>query len=203
MRNGILSAGAAMALALAGCQSAPSLGRDHAAFGTEHVCSSCHGLQGRSNNPDFPNLAGQQKDYLIAQLKAFHDKTRADPHARTYMFGMAATLSDATIEQLAGFYAAEPAAPGTPGNPALMAAGAVIYKNGIEAESVPACGACHGDHAEGNSAIPRLAGQHAGYVAVQLRAFRSNSRANEMMHANAKSMTDDQINEVSAYLASL
>jgi cytochrome c553 len=196
-------AGLAAAMALAGCHTAPSLGHDHAAYGMEHVCSSCHGLEGRSKNGTFPNLAGQQKDYLVAQLQAFHGKTRADPHARTYMFGMAATLDDATIDKLAGFYASQPPAAGTGGNPVAMAAGEVIFKNGIDAENVPACGACHGDHAEGNSTIPRLAGQHPGYLAGQLRAFRINSRANEMMHANAKSMTDGQIDAVAAYLGSL
>lgn len=189
--------------AVAGCHTKETLGNDHSALGTEHVCSSCHGLAGRSDNPSFPNLAGQQKDYLEAQLKAFRDKTRADPHARTYMFGMAAKLDDATIDGLAAFYSAQKPANAASGNPTLVAAGAAIFKNGIASESVPACSACHGDHAEGNSAIPRLADQHATYIADQLQAFRANSRANEMMHENAKNMTDEQIRSVAAYVAGL
>src|ERR1700693_2114843 len=51
--------------------------------GTVHVCSSCHGPGGRSTSSTFPRLAGQQKDYLVAQLQAFRDKTRADPPAQT------------------------------------------------------------------------------------------------------------------------
>ncbi len=66
--------------------------------GTVHVCSSCHGPKGRSISSTFPRLAGQQKDYIEAQLKAFRDHTRADPHAKTYMWGMAARLSDPTID---------------------------------------------------------------------------------------------------------
>src|SRR6516164_4411449 len=62
--------------------------------GTVHVCSSCHGLNGNSISPTFPRLAGQRAEYLETQLKAFRDKTRADPHAHTYMWGMAAHLSD-------------------------------------------------------------------------------------------------------------
>ena len=69
--------------------------------GTVHVCSSCHGLDGRSISPTFPRLAGQQHDYIVAQLTAFRDHTRADPHAHTYMWGMAAKLTDSTIDGVA------------------------------------------------------------------------------------------------------
>lgn len=188
---------------LGGCQTKEMVGNDHSVLGTEHVCSSCHGMEGRSDNPSFPNLAGQQKEYLEAQLKAFRDKTRADPHARTYMFGMAAKLDDRTIDGLAGFYASQQPAQGVRGDSALAAAGEAIFKRGIDAENVPACAACHGDHAEGNSAIPRLADQHATYIEEQLRAFKVNSRANETMHDNARGLTDAQIRAVAAYLQSI
>ncbi len=192
-----------VAASLAGCKTGETLGHDHAALGIEHVCSSCHGMEGRTDNPAFPNLAGQQEAYLIAQLKAFRDHKRADPHARTYMFGMAATLDDATIGQLASFYAAQIPASAASADPAEIAAGGPIFKNGIASEHVPACLACHGAHAEGRAVIPRLADQHAVYLRDQLAAFRINSRANIIMHANAQHMTDGQIDAVAAYLASL
>jgi cytochrome c553 len=87
-------------------------------------------------------------------------------------------------------------------DPALVAAGTNIFKNGIPATNVPACAACHGDNAGGNGAIPRLASQHAHYLVEQLEAFKSNSRANEMMHANAEHLTPQEISEVTAYLGS-
>jgi cytochrome c553 len=198
-----LSLAAAALLAVAGCQTKETVGNDHSVLGTEHVCSSCHGLEGRSDNPTFPILAAQQKDYLEAQLHAFRDKTRADPHARTYMFGMAAKLDDATIAGLATFYSSQHAAYGVGGDPQLIAAGQKIFAEGIASENVPPCVACHGEHAEGNGAVPRLADQHATYLIGQLQAFRINSRANEMMHANALGLTDDQIRAVATYLASL
>ena len=80
--------------------------------GTVHVCSSCHGPGGRSTSSTFPRLAGQQKDYLVAQLQAFRDHTRADPHAKTYMWGMAARLSDPLIEGIAAYYSSQPAVAG-------------------------------------------------------------------------------------------
>jgi cytochrome c553 len=169
--------------------------------GTQHVCASCHGADGQSVSPTFPRLAGQQADYLIVQLKAFRDKSRADPHAHTYMWGMAATLDDPTIDGLAASYAAMPPAPGTPGEPAEIAAGAKIFAEGIAEREVPACSACHGDQALGAGAVPRLAGQRRGYLERQLAAFASNARANETMHDNSKNLTPAEAAEVAAYLA--
>lgn len=168
--------------------------------GTVHVCSSCHGPGGHSISSTFPRLAGQQKDYLEAQLKAFRDHTRADPHARTYMWGMAARLSDALIAGIADYYSKEPPVPGTPENSPEAQAGRAIYNDGVAAQSVPACKACHGEHAEGNAVIPRLAGQHRAYIERQLEAFASNARANEVMHENSKNLTADQIRDVAAFL---
>ena len=169
--------------------------------GTVHVCSSCHGPQGRSVSPTFPRLAGQQKDYLEAQLKAFRDHTRADPHAHTYMWGMAARLTDGTIAGLAAYYSSQQPVAGSPGEAAEMAAGKKIFEEGIDARGVPACQGCHGEHAEGNATIPRLAGQHRGYLEEQLGNFASNARANEIMHENSKSLAPDEIREVAAFLA--
>jgi cytochrome c553 len=170
--------------------------------GTVHVCSSCHGPDGRSISSTFPRLAGQQKDYIVAQLQAFRDKTRADPHAKTYMWGMAARLSNPTIEAVAAYYAAQPPVAGEPGASPEITAGKKIFTEGIPSESVPACMACHGDKAQGNGPIPRLAGQHRAYLAHQLEAFASNARANVIMHQTSKDLTAQQIDEVTAYLAS-
>jgi cytochrome c553 len=74
--------------------------------GIVHVCSSCHGPGGQSISSTFPRLAGQQKDYLTTQLTNFRDHKRADPHAQTYMWGMAARLSNPTIVALATYYSA-------------------------------------------------------------------------------------------------
>lgn len=174
---------------------------DPAIAGTVHVCASCHGTAGRSTSSTFPRLAGQQKDYLVTQLQAFRDKTRADPHAKTYMWGMAARLSDPTIEGVASYYSAQPPVAGTPGTSAEIAAGAKIFADGIPAQSTPACSGCHGDKAAGNGPIPRLAGQHPAYLARQLEAFASKTRANEIMHDNSKNLTAVQIGEITAFLA--
>ena len=63
-------------------------------------CAGCHGPDGISANPLWPNLAGQKAPYLVKQLKAFRDGVRQDP----MMSAMARPLSDADIENLAAYY---------------------------------------------------------------------------------------------------
>jgi cytochrome c553 len=197
------------ALVLAGCGGpAPTPGSQAEAVpsdiaGTVHVCSSCHGPGGHSISSTFPRLAGQQKDYLIAQLTAFRDHTRADPHAQTYMWGMAARLSNSTIAALAAYYSAQSPVPGTPDSSPEAQAGRKIYTQGIPSENVPACTLCHGEKGQGNATIPRLGGQHSAYIERQLEAFASKARANEIMHENSKNLTPEQIRDVAAYVRSL
>jgi cytochrome c553 len=64
------------------------------------VCAGCHGADGKSASPMFPNLAGQKDAYLVKQLKAFRDGTRSDPS----MSPMAKPLTDADIDNLAAYY---------------------------------------------------------------------------------------------------
>lgn len=64
------------------------------------TCAGCHGAAGISNNPLWPNLAGQKEAYLVKQMKAFRDGTRADP----MMAPMAKPLSDDDIANLAAYY---------------------------------------------------------------------------------------------------
>lgn len=69
------------------------------------TCVACHGANGISNNPLWPNLAGQKDQYLVKQLKAFKSGDRKDP----LMSPMAAPLSDADIENLSAYYSSLPA----------------------------------------------------------------------------------------------
>ncbi len=192
-------------LALVVCNGGEARSADTVVEGTVHVCSSCHGFGGRSISPTFPRLAGQQFEYIVDQLQAFRGHTRADPHAHTYMWGMAARLSDETIDGLANYYSAQEPVPGVPGDPALMAAGKKIFMEGISDtnRTVPACMACHGEDGRGAGAIPRLAGQHPGYIEEQLGNFATMARANEIMHFNAENLTPEEIRQVAAYVGSL
>jgi cytochrome c553 len=64
------------------------------------VCAACHGPAGISANDIWPNLAGQEAGYLVAQIKAFRDGKRKDP----MMSPMAAPLSDTDIDNLAAYF---------------------------------------------------------------------------------------------------
>jgi cytochrome c553 len=170
---------------------------------TVETCGTCHGVNGRSVSPTFPNLAGQQAPYIEAQLKAFKDQTRADPDAQAYMWGMASQLSDTTISALAGYFAAQPAAPGRGGNSALIAQGKRLFEEGVPARQIPPCASCHGAHAEGMAVFPRLAGQHAPYLLKQLLVIQSVLRTAPVMHGVIKDLTKDQMQAVVAYLESI
>jgi cytochrome c553 len=168
-----------------------------------HQCASCHGDAGVSSAEIFPNLAGQQKDYLAAQLTAFREHTRKDRDAQSYMWGMARGLSDATIQVLAADYAAKPPALAAASKKIDIPAGEAIFKNGVAAKGVLACVSCHGAKGEGNAVIPALAGQHKDYLVVQLEALASGARDNAIMHPIAKGMTPKEMKAVASYLASL
>lgn len=65
------------------------------------TCTACHGANGISMIPMYPNLAGQKEQYLVLQMKAFRDGERKN----MVMAPMAAGLSDEDINNLAAYYA--------------------------------------------------------------------------------------------------
>jgi cytochrome c553 len=67
------------------------------------MCVGCHGTNGISMIPTYPNLAGQKAAYLESALKAYKSKERAGGNA-AIMWGLAAPLSDADIANLAAYY---------------------------------------------------------------------------------------------------
>lgn len=169
-----------------------------------HVCASCHGEGGRSTTPSIPSLAGQKRDYVIAQLKDFRSQTRAEAGTRAYMWGISALLDNATILGLADYYAPQETPKGRSGTPSLIAAGRRIYAEGIPDRAVRACAACHGEAAEGTAGFPRLAGQHATYLHAQLKAFGSKLRPHGIiMQVETSFMKPSEMRAVAEYLQSL
>jgi len=191
------------ALVAAGAADVASEGERAALKTTVDTCATCHGVQGRSVSPTFPNLAGQSSAYIQLQLKAFKDQSRADPDAQAYMWGMAANLSDDMIKQLADYYAAQPPAPGRSGNATLVAQGKKLFAEGVPDKGIPACNTCHGAKAEGLAVFPRLAGQHAPYLLKQLLVIQNVLRTAPVMHGVVKDLTKDQMQAVVAYLESI
>lgn len=206
----LLIALAAVAV-VAGCAN-PSRSRDLAnpkvapVVTAQQVCSSCHGMTGVSVSPNFPHLAAQTPMYLAAQLREFRSHDRLDPAGFEYMWGLSRKLTDEQIQGLADYYAHQAPAPAaTKGDPARVAVGERIFREGVAGKNVPACVSCHGDRGQGNGQFPRLAGQHADYVVKQLVVFqRTNQRPSAAaMKIVAHELSRPEIENVAAYVQAL
>jgi len=196
-----------LTLALAACSSLPALAQDTTSETVRravHVCASCHGEGGRSDKAINPSLAGQHSQYLQRQLRDFRSQSRSEASLAAYMWGVSALLDDATIAGLADYYAAQTPPPGRAGNAKQVATGRKIYEQGLPLRGVRACADCHGDDAEGQAGFPRLAGQHAGYIASQLRLLRATPLRPHgvLMKGELRGMSDADIQAVAAYLQS-
>jgi cytochrome c553 len=71
----------------------------------EQVCQACHGLDGNSPIADNPKLGGQYPDYLAKALRDYQSGLRKNP----VMAGFVDKLSRQEIENLAAYYASQPA----------------------------------------------------------------------------------------------
>jgi cytochrome c553 len=121
------------------------------------------------------------------------------------MKGMASTLAEADMKNVAAFYASKQAKPGFAKNKDLVRLGEKIYRGGIADRSIPACSGCHSPTGAGIPAqYPRMAGQHADYTEAQLRAFRGGLRNNSaQMTGVAAKLNDKEITAVADYIAGL
>lgn len=178
------------------------------------ICAACHGPDGNSGAPIYPKLAGLGAKYLYKQLADIKSGERQVPE----MTGMLAGMTDQDLQDLAAYYA----------NQSMQLSGAQemkvrinsgdevsaldlgrsIYRFGNPESGVPACGSCHAPTGVGNvpAAYPRLGGQHADYVAKQLRAFRGGERTNDeqqVMREAAKNLSGAEITAVANYIAGL
>lgn len=138
------------------------------------VCASCHGVNGQSQSPMVPNLAGQQREYLVNQLQDYRDHTRSNKYAVQYMWGMASSLTDKQIQELADYFSKQMPvkAINRSANGSNLARGKEIFEKGIPEQGVIQCNSCHGPSGEGMATFPRLAGQKAYYLTQQLNVWR-------------------------------
>ncbi len=192
-------------------------GKDKAA-----ACVACHGEGGNSMAPNFPKLAGQNERYLVKQLKdiqcgalAPEEQKAQKCNGRTVptMAGQLDSFNDADLADIAAYYAAQ-AISGGQAKAANAAKGEEIYRAGIRSKGVAACTACHSPTGKGNApaGYPALGGQHADYIAAQLRAFRAaadglagrdNDGDTKIMRDVAYRMSDSEIDAVSSYISGL
>jgi cytochrome c553 len=136
-------------------------------------CAACHGADGNSAAPTFPRLAGQNAKYIYKQLQDF----KAGRRNNALMMPMVADKTDQQMADLASYFSQQKSAVNL-ADPALIAKGEKLYRGGNPATGVAPCAGCHGPAGKGNNlaAFPKLGGQHADYIKVQLTAFRAAGR---------------------------
>ncbi len=213
----------AVCLALAGFAGYAMAGGDPAA-GKEKAaaCAACHGPDGNSPAPNFPKLAGQNERYLLKQLQniqcgflseAEQDEQNCTPRSVPTMSGQLDSFDDQDLADIAAYYAQQTGTTGQ-ADPELADKGEEIYRAGIRTKGVAACSGCHSPTGQGNgpAGFPALAGQHAEYIAAQLKAFRAaadgregrtNDGETKMMRSVAEAMSDSEIEAVASYISGL
>lgn len=164
-------------------------------------CEQCHGPAGNMDVPDVPDLGGQNPLYVYKQLADY----KAGSRKHSIMNDAAASLSERDMADLAAFYAAQKP-PKPPGTRAAAEIGVVqLASAGDGLRLIPACDACHGDRGAGNPGfygMPSLQNQKSQDLNVQLTAFRSGERANDVyrtMREIAKRLTDAEIAALASY----
>jgi cytochrome c553 len=159
------------------------------------VCAACHGPSGNSSNPVIPSLAGQPAQFVSIQLYQFREGNRKDAQ----MSPMAANLSNADMNDLAAFFAAQmPAPPSHRTTPENAAAAPKLTQQFN-------CVQCHGPKLLGQQHIPRIAGQQYDYLRAQLRAFKAKTRADfdGNMSAATEPLSDKDIEVLADYVSGL
>ena len=168
------------------------------------MCAGCHNLPGyQASFPEIykvPKIAGQNAKYIVSALSAYKKGERKHPSMRA----IATTLSDQDMADIAAYYeqldkgAAAPAAPAE--------APADIAKLLTKAN----CESCHGKNFSTpiDPSYPKLAGQHADYLYVALKAYQTDhnprvGRSNAIMMGMARPFTHAEIKSLAGYLSSL
>jgi len=169
------------------------------------VCSACHGVTGESTSPMFPKLAGQRKEYLVAQLTDFKGHLRSDSRGSEYMWGFT-HLSGQQVDELADYFSSQPPMRGQAEvADASLARGEAIFRQGIPDKGVLQCASCHGAMGEGQGVYPRLAGQHAHYLLEQIKVFQLTDQRprGAVMKQVTHELSDADAQAVTRYIAAL
>ena len=111
---------------------------------------------------------------------------------------IAEPLSDQDMRDLGAFYAALPAPPAVEAATGSVAEGQRLSRQNY-------CQSCHGNNLQGQKHVPRIAGQAADYVVLQLKNLRSGARADMdgTMGSAARSLSDADIDALAAFAKSM
>ncbi len=166
------------------------------------MCIGCHGIIGyQASFPEVhkvPKISGQGEKYIASALNAYKKGERKHPTMR----GISESLTDQDMADIAAYYEShgkvEGAAPAKAAEPTGKVA--ELLKKG-------ACVSCHGDNFSKpiDPSYPKIAGQHADYLFVALKAYKTEGnaqvgRANGVMGGVAKQFSNAELKELAAYI---
>jgi cytochrome c553 len=167
------------------------------------MCIGCHGIPGyQASFPEIhkvPMIGGQSAKYLVAALTEYQKGDRKHPT----MKGIAASLTEQDMADLAAFYEKQSVAGAEKAVPAAPPKVAALLEKGK-------CVTCHGT--DFNTSIspeyPKLAGQYADYLYVALKAYQVGGnpmvgRSNPTMQAQVQGFTHAELKLLAGYLGSL
>ena len=209
MRKATTSILAALVASLGALSGAGTAQAQDAAAGEKKsaMCIGCHGIVGyQASFPEVhkvPMIAGQGAKYIISSLTAYKKGERKHPTMR----GIAGSLSDTDMADLAAYYEKQNAAmvkpvADTPAAAPPADVAALLTKG--------ACSSCHGANFSKpiDPSYPKLAGQHADYLAVTLHAYSVTGnpqvgRSNAIMAGQVKQFSRAELKALAKYIGSL
>jgi cytochrome c553 len=171
------------------------------------MCIGCHGIVGyQASFPEVhkvPMISGQGAKYIVAALNAYKKGERKHPT----MKGIAVTLTDADMADLAAYYEKHGASSvksvaDTPAKAPTAEVAALLTKG--------ACVSCHGANFSKpiDGSYPKIAGQHADYLYVSLKAYKTEGnpqvgRSNAIMAGQVKQFSPAELKAMANYIGSL
>jgi cytochrome c553 len=165
----------------------------------EAACGQCHGMDGISDSPGKPHLAGQRTVYLHRVLKAYISDQRPDEtrqHSSSF-------LNEEALLAVSVYYASLP-----PARQPEDSEKAMPPENlgddpftGIK-PALKKCNRCHGD--TGNSkagGMPNLTAQDPDYFESSMKAYLDGGRKHKLMQKLVAALDEATIREMGVYYA--
>jgi cytochrome c553 len=171
------------------------------------MCIGCHGIVGyQASFPEIhkvPKISGQSAGFIVSSLNAYKKGERKHPTMR----GIATTLSDQDMADLAAYYSVHGVVEG-----ATLAAKPSKEPSPKVAELLKkaACISCHGENFAKpiSPAYPKIAGQHADYLYIALKGYKTEGnplvgRDNGVMGGIVKQFSNNELKEMAKYIGSI
>ncbi|RZI77343.1 MAG: cytochrome c4 [Variovorax sp.] len=173
------------------------------------MCVGCHGIIGyQASFPEIhkvPKIAGQSATYITAALNAYKAGDRKHPTMRA----IADSLTEQDIADLSAYYAQLGVQEGDAPPATAAKAPSETVQALIARDKDNSCTKCHGANfnTPNDGTVPKLAGQHADYLLVALKAYKTQhpitGRANAIMAGQAKNFSPAEMKQLASYISSL